>query len=133
MHSSARILKIGSAAVLALATLSPASAMPTAPRSAVVDSADTGPIQVANRGWRGGGNWRGGYRAGYRWHRGPGYGVRWWGPGIAAGVIGGAVLAAPHYYGAPYGYYGAPPYYPYGSYDYYRPGNDPEGQESPSH
>ena len=144
MNSSARILGIGGAADLALAAMSPASATPAAPRSAIVDSADTGLIQVANRGWRGGGNWRGGYRggyrAGYRWSR-PGYGRGWWGPGIAAGVIGGAALAAPYYYGAPYGYYGSPygyyggpyyygaPYYPYGSY-YYDGSN---GQESPSH
>lgn len=130
MTSSSKILGIGGAAVLALAALSQASAMPAAPRSTIVDSVDTGLSQVANRGWRGGGNWRGGYRAGYRW-RGPGYGRGWWGPGIAAGVIGGAALAAPYYYGAPYGYY-APQYYPHGSY-YYGSGNYPDGQESPSH
>jgi hypothetical protein len=113
MHLSAKILGIGGAAVLAFAAMSPASAMPTAPRSAVVDSADAGVIQIrnggGNRGWKGGGNWRGGYRAGYRagyrpgyryWNR-PGYGWGWWGPGIVAGAAVGAAIAAPYYYGAP--------------------------------
>lgn len=114
MHLSAKILGISGAAVLAFATLSPASAMPTAPRAAVVaDVGDAGLIQVGNgggRGWKGGGNYRQGYRAGYRagyrpgyryWNR-PGYGWGWWGPGIVAGAaIGAAAVAAPYYYGAP--------------------------------
>lgn len=110
MHLSAKILGIGGAAILALAVVSPASAMPAAPRSAVVDTVDAGIIQVGNgnRGWKGGNNWRGGYRGGYRagyrpgyryWNR-PGYGWGWWGPGIIAGAAVGAVLAAP-YYAAP--------------------------------
>ena len=110
MHLSAKILGISGAALLALATVAPASAMPAAPRSAVVDTADTCIIQVGNGrgGWKGGNNWRGGYRAGYRagyrpgyryWNR-PGYGWGWWGPGIVAGAAVGAALAAP-YYAAP--------------------------------
>jgi hypothetical protein len=47
-------------------------------------------------GWRGGGwGWRGGAFVG----------------GLAAGALIGGALAAP-YYGGPYGYYGAGPYYP---------------------
>ncbi len=114
------MLGLVGAAALAFAALSisPAAAMPVAPSSTVVGDGGTGLIQVrqgGGRGWRGGGGgWRGGYRggyragyrAGYRWYRRPGYGWGWWGPGIAAGVIGGAALAAPYYYGYP-GYYGS--------------------------
>jgi hypothetical protein len=51
-----------------------------------------------------------------------------WGPGLAAGLIGGAIIggaiaSSPYYYGPGYGYYG-PGYYPPG-YAYYPGPNGP--------
>ena len=48
-----------------------------------------------------------------------------WGPGLAAGLIGGAIVggaiaSSPYYNGPGYGYYGGPGYYPPGpGYGYY--------------
>jgi hypothetical protein len=64
-----------------------------------------------------------------------------WGPGIAAGLIGGAIVggaiaSSPYYYGPGYGYYG-PGYYPpgyayYGAPGYAAPGY-PAGPTGPCH
>ena len=79
--------------------------------SGVAAAAPLGPVQtlqnvaaapaietVQFRRW--GGGWRG---------RGRG----WWGPGFAAGVIGGAILGSQPWSGYDYGYYGPGPAYSY--------------------
>src|SRR4029450_13714115 len=73
MNLSAKILAIGGAVVLACAVSVPASAMPAAPKSAIVDQADSNIINIRNGGWNGGGRgWNGGGRGwnGARWRGG---------------------------------------------------------------
>jgi hypothetical protein len=91
-------------------TSMPAIAAPLAPSMPQIDNPAV--TEVARRGrgharWRGHRGWRGGHA---RWrgrtvYRGGGYYGDYWGPGLAAGIVGlgvGAALAAP-YYGDHYG------------------------------
>jgi hypothetical protein len=123
---SKRYLGLSAAALLAIGLgwgPPAASAAPVAGAIAINNAAAPAVEQVAwGRGW-GGGGWGG---------RGWGGG---WGWGLGAGLLGGAIigsaLAAPYYYGTPYGYgyaapgyYGAPGYGPPGVAPGYGPGPD---------
>jgi hypothetical protein len=107
------ITALAGASMLALASVSPASAFTLAypSLSQPIASAQIDKVWWRGGGWRGGwgggwhGGWRGaGWRGGWGWRRGWG-----WGPAaVAGGVVAGAALVGPGYYG---GYYGPGPGY----------------------
>ena len=123
MRRMKHALVLALAGALAVSATNELRAAPGPSNSAVMRQAAANAIvdvRWGGGGWHGGG-WGGGWRGGWGGWRG-GWGGGWWWPGaVIGGLALGTALAAPYYYGCPwgYGYCGYPyPYRYWGPYGY---------------